>query len=413
MLRCSCSLFLIVILFVQMLLSCTPSGETPQSELHANFGGMYAVYNNRLYTAGTSGFKIREYKIDPIFSGSSEYCEFICTDALCKHNTGACPGVLWGSGSTNLIADTSGDNVMPILYASYTSGLMPQDGGGGEIVRIDLNTNQKTTIVSDLSSAPSQIALYGDSLYIVTAVKTDDDSCYELSIIPKDGGDPYTYRPKDNADLYLIDIVNGTVYFSDHNGKIYTADKELKNVKLLYTLPELMTSTNDKAADFCVRINNGYLYFRKNYRPTGYSDHYASDYYRLPLSDLGQDAELVCKNLLTTHLYGFNGDTLYYAKAEFQDGYKVVNSHTNLEESRVTETGGNVYAYDLASKTESKVIPDCGVDFYWSDFLLTDHYFIDMSCSTYKQDVQGGYYILDIDSGELKRFIVPDSGFGY
>lgn len=407
------SALMITVLLLPVISACS-RGQTHSDagERHADFGGTFAVYKNRIYSAGMSSYSIYEFNIDKITAGETDYTDSICKDSLCAHNSAYCAAYLNASSTSILVEAT--ENVMPTLYVSYLPIIVDISGsdfstesGKGTLMKIDLNTGTKKLLANQLESSAGQFASYGDSLYFTTTGKTDSGMRDRIGMMSKDGGEITYYTPEEDTRLHLIDIVDGTVYFNDLDGNIYTADEKLEKVTPLYTLPEQMASTNDGAADYCIRIDQGYLYFRQNYRATGYSDHYASDYYRLSIDHLQDEPELICENLLTTHLYGFAGDRLYYAKAEFQDGYKVVNPYTNMEESRLTETGGNVYAYDLVSKTETKVISNCGVDFWQEGNLLTDQYLVALSASAYQQERRGGFYMLDLTTGSLSYFEIP------
>lgn len=413
------SALMITVLLLSFMSACSRGQtQTDAGEQHANFGETYAVYKNRLYSAGMASYRIYEFNIDKLTAGETDYIDSVCKDSLCAHNTAYCAAYLNASSANVLVEAT--ENVMPTLYVTYLPIIMNISGsdistesGKGTVMKIDLNTGTKKLLANQLESSAYQFASYGDSLYFTTTGKTDSGMRDRIGRISKDGGEITYYTPEEDTRLHLIDIVDGTVYFNDLDGNIYTADEKLDKVERLYTLPELMTSVNDAAADYCIRIYQGYLYFRQNYRATGYSDHYASDYYRLSIDHLQDEPELICENLLTTHLYGFAGDRLYYAKSEFQDGYKVINPNTHMEQSRVTETGGNVYAYDLASKTESKVISDCGVDFGQQGNLLTDQYLVTFSASAYQQERRDGFYMLDLTAGSLSYFEIPGTGSSF
>lgn len=397
--------------------ACGRSDQTDPSEQQAVFSGHFAIYKNRIYSGGISAYSLYELNMDKIAAGEANYAELLCKDALCSHNSAYCVAYLNASSAEVLAEPTEG--VMPNVYVSYqplvnniNGSEITVDSGNGVLLRINLNDGTKKLLTDQLESCALQTALYGDSLYFITEGKTESGMRYRIGKISKNGGEITYYTPEEDTQLHLIDIADRKVYFNDQKGNIYTADEKLEDVSLLFTLPERMTSTNDDAADFCVRIYRGWLYFRQNYRATGYVDHYASDYYRLPLNDLQSAPELVFENLLTDHVYGFEGDLLYYAKAELQDGYTVIDPTTGVSKNRVTETGGNVYVYDLAKSEEKKLVSDIGVDLS-ADGCLANGYYVTIETSVYKQDGHAGYHILNLQNGELNHFEIYGTEFGF
>ena len=121
---------------------------------------------------------------------------------------------------------------------------------------------------------------------------------------------------------YILGYENGKLYLTDVMGKVYTANKDLSNVKEVFTVDtsalteeQIVHMIEMPNTPFGYRIVDGYLYYVNDYEIIlkEYDFDYVTSIYRVALNDLSAEPELILdKQCWLGQFYGVAGNKLYY-----------------------------------------------------------------------------------------------------
>lgn len=182
------------------------------------------------------------------------------------------------------------------------------------IYRYDTAVGEREIIAENLPGYPETLTICGEYIYYY--------SFNGLTAINKKGK---TVGTSDTA-VYILGYENGVLYLSDLMGKVYTAKKDLSNLKEVFTVDTsdmsdklLSSMLKSPITPFGYQISEGYLYYVDDpevfwqSEKLDYSFHYTTSIYRIPINDLSAEPERVLESqCLDGEFYGIAGGKLYY-----------------------------------------------------------------------------------------------------
>ena len=272
------------------------------------------------------------------------------------------------------------------------------------IYRYDTAVGKREIIAEKLPTSAKSLTICGEYIYYY--------SIQGLTAINKKG----EQVGNSESVKYILGYENGKLYLSDVMGKVYTANKNLSNLKQVFTV-DTSALTEVQIVDlikipntpFGYRIVDGYLYYVNDYEKIYQSEKYEYIYvyvtsiYRVPLNDLSAEPELILdKQCYSGKFYGVTGNKLYYipaynigAETYFINGYNLGCVNLTTKEVTVMEEAA-------FSMPHYSAVPE-------QTAILTSNFLIGLS-PTYGL----GYYLVLYDFetvGEL-MFISASAMFG-
>lgn len=303
----------------------------------------------------------------------------LCFDPLCDHGGDYCPAFdndafeeIDGYTVTfpnHIVLDRYDNADSPVFYRAYKQpevyNPMPGVSATREvsyrITRYDVSSGRRITLLDEIDGTITSLNTYGDHIYYTESAGDDRTTLRRLH---KSGGEPIVLSSEGATTITLLDITDQTVYYTVDERYLYSCSADLTSPERLLDTAELKGS-NDKPA-LLQRIQGGYLYYFGNYEgvtvskadgTVQLSDLYKWDCFRLPISDLTAEPELVAEDICGGFLQSaFTEHYFYYEPAVF--------SYSDYSGSLlgVNFSGGDLCAVDLKTLVHSTVVEDCGLN---------------------------------------------------
>ena len=349
----------------------------------------HLIYGNKVYFSYQDGMNSinswyyvdlsQLYSYDPLLDKLTQHVPQsmpLCMNPFCQHKTYqfndgyVCP----------LYLDTHGENSVhyshPIYCIDYTESkgaapvfyilaAEPEYRIVGEqivesvandyaIYRYDSAVGKREIIAEDLPTSATSLTICGEYIYYYC-----DQGLVAINKKGEQVGSSDTVKE-------ILGYENGKLYLSDVMGKVYTANKNLSNVKEVFTVDtsalteeQIVDLIEDPNTPFGYRIVDGYLYYVNDYEKIYQSEKYEYNYvyvtsiYRVPLNNLSGEPELLLdRQCYLGQFYGAAGGKLYYIPAY------------NIKEDPYYLNGTALANVDLTTK-EVTVMEENGFDVPW------------------------------------------------
>ncbi len=365
---------------------------------------------------------------DGVFTYAEEFDEVqsLCTDPKCNHGSVVdesidCPVQLYSPESLFLLDAHESNGGYPIFYiaraissdfdydAIEEEGIVSVIASGYAIYRYDNGNNKRKEVIA-IKEPIVNLAVYGDYIFYVTSSK---DGEQKVSVINKSGESICTGEAV-KGEIDLVGFENGTLYYADLSGRVYTLSLETKKSECIYTVKDfVILPLMSKSAR--MTVYDGYLYFDKGMEDTdvypiddaGNTMHYevpTRTIARLPLSDLSAPMEIVAEKVFQDSTHGIHDGKLYYCKLEMGD--RSPGTYWNF-------CGGTLYAVDLKTLESTEIIKDCGIQFERAFSYLSENFCVGLM-ATYSEKYAEIYNEIpeEIRTGSYCYFFLYDFNTG-
>ena len=361
----------------------------------------FVIYNSSYYYMNSGGGQIcylslielekdmRTFVRNDINEYAGLEFQYVCPVKEHDHELGNmcaldCPGY-YGEWSGFLLDAYESAGSFPIIYTfgcyyGDSSERCPEGMNGKFVLyRYDTGTNTRKVLTS-FKNEPYEMMAYGDSLYIIEKI----GESYELYVVEKATGNQKKMTPdffSGTPDLVCAD--EDRIYISNiDDGRLYKMKPGSNEAELVFTQPTVMRlGYNDVTLG--IRIHNGYLYYRDNFRTTQFLfPQYAEpvglieyDIMRVPMGNTASEPSLVAEGVFENCDFGIAGNALYFAPfdtAGKNPGEKDDDYYFNF-------TNGRLCAVDLETLVCRDVVSGSGLYFGGNennnDF-VTERYFV-------------------------------------
>ena len=185
------------------------------------------------------------------------------------------------------------------------------------IYRYDSGAGERSIIAENLSTTIYTMDICGDFI-----IYGDESG---LTAIDKSGKVVGNIQ-RTGEDFNILDRIDGRLYIADSMGKVYTADVDLSNFRLVYTYDtsdmdqkQMLVYMQRALSPAGMTINDGYLYYCDDYtiieEAIGQTlgELFASSIYRVPLANLSAEPELIVDGgCYGSSILGITDGTLYF-----------------------------------------------------------------------------------------------------
>lgn len=217
------SLLLAVIAAAAILLgavSCSPAKTVSRGVLSAET----AVVGSRLYNASKLSDTFQY--IDTFADYKTEQTiepKIPCTLPACTHSDDSCPAYIRGLTCWVAEPGTPGDLLWYAQMRTYFDPQLKKGVRHNVIACYKVSSGETVTVLQDWQNVIEQLLLYGDDIYFLSKNAL---GLHDVWVMPKSGGTPELYVASDDADILMVGMEDGTLFYMSEDGGVFRADKD-------------------------------------------------------------------------------------------------------------------------------------------------------------------------------------------